>query len=71
MLWAYKTTSRKLTRESPFALTYEMEAIIPTEIEMLTIRMGIPKETNTETIIKDLDTADELWEVAAVRIASY
>ena len=35
------------------------------------IRAEVPMEASTETIIKDLDTADELREVAAVRINSY
>ena len=38
VLWAYRTTSRKPTRVSSFALTYGMEAIIPTEIRMPTVR---------------------------------
>ena len=71
MLWAYKMTSWKPTGESPFALTYRIEAIIPIEIGMPTIRTGIPEETSTEAIIKDLDMADELLEVAAICIASY
>ena len=71
MLWAYRTTSRKLIRESLFALTYGMEAIIPTKIGMPTIRIGIPEEASTEAIINDMDMADELREVAAVFIASY
>ena len=71
MLWAYRTTSRNRTGESPFALTYGMEAIIPTEIGMPTIRIGIPEETSTKAIIKDLDTVDELREAAAICIASY
>ena len=37
VLWAYKTTSKKPTGESPFALTYGIKAIIPTEIGMPTI----------------------------------
>ncbi|KAK4407918.1 hypothetical protein Sango_0372800 [Sesamum angolense] len=32
VLWAYRTTSRRSTGESPFNLVYGMEAIIPTEI---------------------------------------
>ena len=48
-----------------------MEAIIPIEIGMPTIRTEIPKEANTEAVIKDLDTINELREAAAVRIASY
>ena len=56
---------------SPFALTYGMEAIIPTEIGMPTLRTEIPKEANAEVITKDLDMTDELREAAIVRIASY
>ena len=71
MLWAYRTTSRKPTGESLFALTFGMEAIIPTKIEMPTIRVEVPKEASTEAIIKDLDMADELREAAIVHINSY
>ena len=48
-----------------------MEAIVPTEIGMPTLRTDIPEQSNTESMIKDLDMADELREIAAVRIASY
>ena len=37
VLWAYRTTARKPTGISPFALTYGMEAVIPTEISLPTI----------------------------------
>ena len=71
VLWAYRTASRKSTGELSFALTYEMEAIIPTKIGMPTIWIEIHEETNVEVITKDLDITDELWEATAVRIASY
>ena len=48
-----------------------MEVIIPTEIGMPTLRIDVPEKLNIESIIKDLDTANELRETAAVRIASY
>ena len=48
-----------------------MEAIIPTEIGMPTLRTKIPEKANTEAFAKDLDMADELREVAVVRMASY
>ena len=48
-----------------------MEAIIPTEIGMPTIRTKIPKEANAEAITKDLETINELREAAAVHITSY
>ena len=60
VLWAYKTTACRLTSISPFAITYGMEVIIPTEIGMPTIRTDVPDQGNAELIIKDLDTVDEL-----------
>ena len=48
-----------------------MEAIIPTEIGMPTLRTRIPEEANAETVTKDLDIADELREAIVVSIASY
>ena len=48
-----------------------MEAIVQTEISMLMLRTDIPEQSNNESIVKDLDMADELREAAAMRIASY
>ena len=56
---------------SPFALTYGMEAIIPTEIWMPTLRTEIPEKANAKVITKDLDMTDELREAPAMCIASY
>ena len=71
VLWAYRTTNRKSTGVSPFVLTYGMEAIIPTEIGVPTLRAKILEKANTEAIVKNLDMTDELREVAAIHIASY
>ena len=71
VLWAYRTTALKLIGVSPFALTYGMEAVIPTEIGLPTVRASTPKSANEESIIKELDTSDELREAAAIRVASY
>ena len=70
-LWAYRTTSRRPTGVSPFALTYGMEAIIPTKIGMPMLRIEVPRTANVEAISKDTDMANELQEAAAIRIVSY
>ena len=44
VLWAHRTMARKPTGISPFALTYGMEAVIPTEIDLPTIRIATPKQ---------------------------
>ena len=51
VLWAYRTTARKPTGISPFALTYEMEVVIPTEIGLPTIRTDTLELGNVESII--------------------
>ena len=71
VLWAYRTTARRSTGISPLAITYWMEAIIPTEIGMPTIRSNVPEQENAELVLKNLDMVDELRELAAVSIASY
>ena len=48
-----------------------MEAIIPTEIGMPTLRTEIPEEANTEALARDLDMTNELREAAAMRMTSY
>ena len=70
-VWANRTTAGKPTGISPFALTYGMEVIIPTEIGMPSLRTEMPEQSNTEFIIKKLDTGDELHETTTVQIASY
>ena len=32
VLWAYKTTARSTTRETPFSLAYGYEAMVPVEL---------------------------------------
>ena len=48
-----------------------MEAVIPTGIGLPTVRTTMPDPTNEESLIKELDTSDELREAAAIRVASY
>nr|CAN78424.1 hypothetical protein VITISV_037781 [Vitis vinifera] len=57
VLWAYRTTPGRPTGNTPFALAYGMDAVIPTEI-------GAELGTN-------LDWADEVRESAAIRMADY
>ncbi|RVW58548.1 Gag-Pol polyprotein [Vitis vinifera] len=44
VLWAYRTTPGRPTGNTPFALAYGMEAIIPTEIGLPTIRTKAGKQ---------------------------
>ena len=72
ILWAYRTTPRRPTGNTPFALAYGMDAIIPTEIGLPTIRTeaGRQDDANTE-LGRNLDWADEVRETASIRMADY
>ena len=48
-----------------------MEAIIPIEIGVPTLRTEILEKANTEAIAKELDMTGKLREAVAIRIASY
>ena len=71
VLWAYRTTTQKPTGASPFALTYGMEAVIPTEIGLPIVRTTTSDPANEESMIRELDSNDELREATAIRVASY
>ena len=72
VLWAYQTTSRRYTRETPFSLTYRAEAIIPAEINLCTARVaGFAPTLNDGLMVEHLDFLEEHWEVATIRLAEY
>ena len=48
-----------------------MEVVIPTEIGLPTIQTTTPESENARSVVRELDTSDELREAAAIRVASY
>ena len=57
---------------TPFALTYYMDAIIPTEIGLPTIRTDARGQSDESTELgRNLDWADETRENASIRMADY
>ncbi|RVX18478.1 Retrovirus-related Pol polyprotein from transposon 17.6 [Vitis vinifera] len=72
VLWAYRTTPGRPTGNTPFALAYGMDAVIPTEIGLPTIRTeaGRQDDANAE-LGRNLDWADEVRETASIRMADY
>ena len=72
MLWIYRTTPRRSTGETPFSMTYGVEAVIPLESGFLTLRtdqFGV--EENNHLLSDSLDVAKEMREVAAVKMTHY
>uniref|UniRef100_A0A2N9EZE4 Uncharacterized protein n=1 Tax=Fagus sylvatica TaxID=28930 RepID=A0A2N9EZE4_FAGSY len=72
ILWTYRTTPRCSTGETPFSLTYEVEAVIPLEIGLPTIRTEYyDPVTNETSLATDLDLAEEKRDSALIHLAAY
>ena len=67
VLWTYKTTLRRSTRETPFSMTYETEAVIPLETGFPTLRTSLfnPSD-NDEHLKRNLNLIEEKRENAMV-----
>ena len=72
VLWAYHTTPRRSTGETPFLMTYGSEAVIPLEARFPTLRTSqFSIEENESFLSTNLDLVDERMEVAMVQMAHY
>ena len=65
VLWAYRTTARTHTGETPFKLVFGLEVVIPMEISLSSLkREPFDEEANKESHSLDLDFLDEVREDA-------
>ncbi|KAL6315950.1 hypothetical protein AAG906_013784 [Vitis piasezkii] len=72
VLWAYRTTPGRPTGNTPFALAYSMDAVIPTEIGLPTIRTEAAKQDDANKELgRSLDWADEVRETASIWMTDY
>lgn len=72
VLWAYKTSNKTTTRETPFALAFRHEAVVPAEIRAITHRTEhFDKSENNNQICLNLDLIAERRELALKRAATY
>ncbi|GKB00587.1 reverse transcriptase domain-containing protein [Tanacetum coccineum] len=70
VLWAQRTMIKSSNGDTPFLLTYGMEAVIPAEIGMPTLRTSkIDVVPNDEALEINLDLLEEIREQAAIREA--
>ena len=71
-MWAYRTTTRTPTGETPFRLTYGTEAVIPVEIGLITWRTNnYDEESNGVQLRSNLDLVDEVRDQAEARTRVY
>ncbi|KAL0313410.1 UNVERIFIED_CONTAM: hypothetical protein Sradi_5740300 [Sesamum radiatum] len=72
VLWAYRTTPRGSTGETPFSLVYGTKAIISAELGIPSHRvMNFSEECNENLLRENLDLIEELREKAFLRIQRY
>ncbi|KAL0439562.1 UNVERIFIED_CONTAM: hypothetical protein Slati_2439200 [Sesamum latifolium] len=72
VLWAYRTTPRGSTGESPFSLVYGIEVTIPAELGTPSHRvMNFAEECNKDLLKENLDLIEELKEKAFIRMQRY
>lgn len=70
MLWAYQTTHKTATGETPFTLVFGHEAVVPAEIGVGTYRTEyFNEEQNDEQMCINLDLLKEKREKASQKVA--
>ena len=62
-LWAYRTTYRTPTQATPYSLVFGVEAVLPLEIEIQSLRIALqnkmPVNESTKLRLDELDAMDE------------
>ncbi|KAM1676272.1 hypothetical protein ACFX2K_042116 [Malus domestica] len=62
-LWAYKMTHRTPTQATPYSLVYGVEAVLPLESQIPSLRMaiqeGLTEEENAKLRLQELEALDE------------
>ena len=72
VLWTYRTTPHRSTRETPFSMTYGAEVVISLEIGFPTLRTSSFTSNNNDGLLeKSLDLIEERRENAIVQLAYY
>ncbi|XP_075650158.1 uncharacterized protein LOC142620718 [Castanea sativa] len=72
VLWAYRITLRRSTRETPFSLTFGAKAVIPAEVNLCSARVTrFAPAKNEKLMFKQLNLLEEHREAATIRLAEY
>ena len=72
MLWAYRTTHKSATQETPFALAFGTEAIDPVELGLKSQRIELASTEHNEGVLHlNLDLLEEKREQVLKRMEDY
>ena len=72
VLWAYRTTPKRFTGETPFFLTYGAEAVISAEVNLCSARVEeFAPARNDRLMVEHLDLLEEYKEAATIQLAEY
>ena len=72
VLWAYKTTVKTPTGETPFSLAYESEAVISAEVGLTSYRVeNYDESRNNKAMRLKLDLVDEVRAIAEQRLTRH
>ena len=72
VLWAYRTTCKSATQETPFALAFGTEAVAPVEVGLKSLRIELASvKHNGEALRLNLDLLDEKREQVLKRTEDY
>ena len=74
-LWAYRTTYRTPTQAMPYSLVYGVEAVLPLECQIPSLRIviqeGLSNEDNVHLRLEELEALDEKRLGAQQRLKCY
>ena len=72
VLWAYRTTTRTPTEETPFQLAYGSEVVISIEVGLISYRVDNHDERRNDKAIRlQLDLLDKVRATAEQRLTHY
>lgn len=72
VLWAYQTTLKRSTGETPFSMTYSTEAVISIKVVLSSMRVtNFTQSNNDEGMIGNLDALEERREMVSIWLADY
>ena len=72
MLWAYRTTRKSATQETPFALAFGTEVVAPVEVGLKSPRIELATVEHIDEALRlNLDLLDEKREQVLRRTEDY